>query len=67
MSDRIDIDRTHSCAISQEIGERLQALLSKQPAAAPSIGKQIEVLRRLEGQSPSTTITARHGVEGGSR
>lgn len=53
MRNRIEIDHTHSRAISQEIGERLRASLREEPELPPSIRNQIERLRELEGQSPS--------------
>jgi hypothetical protein len=53
MRDRTDIDRTHSLAISQEIGERLQAFLGGQPAPAPGLSKKIERICELEQQSPA--------------
>ena len=52
MRDRIDIDHTHSQAISQEIGERLQALLREPPEPAASFRKEIELLDKFEVQSP---------------
>jgi len=53
MRTRSDIDRRHSLAISQEIGERLKASLRVEPELPPSIRNRIERLRELEGQSPS--------------
>ena len=49
MRDRIDIDHTHSQAISQEIGERLQAFLGKSPEPEASFRKKIEFARRVRG------------------
>jgi hypothetical protein len=53
MRDRIDIDHTHSSAISQEIGERLQSFLGKQPGPVSSLRKNFERLGELDRQSPS--------------
>jgi len=52
MRDRIDIDHTHSSAIYQEIGERLQAILGDQPSPTPALNRKIEMLSRRDGQSP---------------
>jgi len=62
MRNRIDIDHTHSRAISREIGERLRASLRVEPELPPSIRNQIERLRELEGQSPSIVPTMEHGA-----
>jgi hypothetical protein len=50
---RIDIDHVHSSAISQEIGERLQAFLINQPGPAPGLGKKIEQLGEPKQHPPS--------------
>ena len=52
MRDRIDIDHTHSSAISQEIGERLQAILADQPSPTPALNRKIEMLGRRDRQWP---------------
>jgi hypothetical protein len=52
MRDRIDIDHTHSQAISQEVGERLQALLREPPEPAASFRKKVELLGKFKVQSP---------------
>jgi hypothetical protein len=52
MRDRIDIDRSHSQAISQEIGERLQAFLREPPEPAASLREKIELLGKFEVQPP---------------
>jgi hypothetical protein len=56
MGERIDIDHTHSSAISQEIGERLQLLLGDQPGPAPSLRRKLEMLRRRDVSSPSNAV-----------
>jgi hypothetical protein len=55
MRNRIDIDHAHSRAIAQEIGERLRAHLRDESEPSASLQKQIDRLRELDGQSPSTT------------
>jgi hypothetical protein len=45
---------THSRAIVREIGERLQASLKPEPELPASVRTQINRLRELEEQSPST-------------
>jgi hypothetical protein len=45
MKNRIDIDRSHSRAIVQEIGERLQQYLRAEPELPPSIRRQVDRLR----------------------
>ena len=60
MHNRIDIDHRHSLAISQEIGERLQASLRVESELPPSIRNRIERLHELEGQSPSIVPTMEH-------
>jgi len=60
MHNRIDIDHRHSLAISQEIGERLQASLRVESELPPSIRNRIERLHELEGQSPSIIPTMEH-------
>jgi hypothetical protein len=57
MRNLIDIDHTHSRAISEEIGERLQAYLSEEPELPASLRKQVERLRELEGPPPSIVPT----------
>jgi hypothetical protein len=54
MRNRIDIDHTHSRAIAQEIGERLRAHLRDESEPSASLQKQIDRLRELDGQLPST-------------
>lgn len=53
----IDIDHTHSRAISQEIGERLREYLKEEPELPASLRKQIDRLRELDGYSPSIVPT----------
>jgi hypothetical protein len=55
MRDRIDIDHTHGQAISQEIGERLQAFLGKPPEPKACFREKIELLGEFEVQSPPIT------------
>ncbi len=54
MRNHIDIDPTHGRAIAQEIGERLRTSLGVEPELPDSLRMQIDRLRRLEGDSPST-------------
>jgi hypothetical protein len=54
MRNRIDIDSKHSRAIVQEIGERLRAFLQEEPAPRESLTTQIDRLREVEEQSPSS-------------
>jgi hypothetical protein len=51
MRNRIEIDYSHSRAIVQEIGERLQASLKEDRELRASLRMQIDRLRRLEGPS----------------
>ena len=51
MRNRIDIEYSHSRAIVQEIGERLQASLKEDRELPASLRMQIDRLRRLEGPS----------------
>jgi hypothetical protein len=64
MRDRIDIDHTHSQAISQEIGERLQALLREPPEPAAGFRKKIELLGEFEVQSPPIAAGAQRIEKG---
>ena len=57
MRNRIDIDRKHSRAIVQEVGERLRAFLKEEPELPGSLRTQIDRLRDLEEQSPSIIPT----------
>jgi hypothetical protein len=63
MRNPISIDHKHSRAISQEIGERLQACLRVEPELPAIMRMQIDRLRELEGQSPSIVPGLEHGVE----
>jgi hypothetical protein len=54
MPNRVDVDHTHSRAIVQEIGERLRAFLKEEPELPRSLRTQIDPLRELEEQSPSS-------------
>jgi hypothetical protein len=54
MPNRVDVDHTHSRAIVQEIGERLRAFLKEEPELPRSLRTQIDRLRELEEQSPSS-------------
>jgi hypothetical protein len=74
MREPLDIDHTHSQAISQEIGERLEGLLGKQPATTVDLAKKIERLDESERQLPPPTAgmgrsNGRPGIpqQGGSR
>jgi hypothetical protein len=58
MRNRIDIDRKHSRAIVQEIGERLRASLKEESELPGSLRAQINRLHELEGQSPSIVPSA---------
>jgi hypothetical protein len=51
MRDRIELDPDHSLAISQEVGERLQALLNPRIETPPSLREQIERLGDQEAAS----------------
>ena len=57
-----DIDNKHSRAISQEIGERLQAYLRVEPELPANIRMQVDQLQQLEGQSPSIVPDEEHGL-----
>ena len=52
MRNRINIDRKHSFAILQEIGERLRGALREEPDFPANFGRQIDQLRELERGSP---------------
>jgi hypothetical protein len=54
MRNRIDIDSKHSRAIVQEIGEKLRTSLKEEPELPASLRAQINRLRELEEQSPSS-------------
>jgi hypothetical protein len=58
MLNRIDIDSKHSRAIVQEIGERLHVFLQEVPEPPERLRAQIDRLRELEEQSPSTIPAA---------
>jgi len=53
MQNRIDIDRTHTRAIANEIGERLRLHLGGERRMPANLKKQIARLRELDEQSPS--------------
>jgi hypothetical protein len=61
MRNPISIDYKHSRAISQEIGERLQACLRVEPELPAIMRMQIDRLRELEGESPSIVPGLEHG------
>ena len=63
MRNCIDIDRTHSRAISREIGERLGAYLREEPELPASFRKQVDRLRELEGQAPPIVPTVPNEFE----
>jgi hypothetical protein len=63
MRNCIDIDRTHSRAISQEIGDRLRAYLREEPQLPASLRKQVDRFRELEGQAPSIGPTVPQELE----
>jgi hypothetical protein len=48
------IDRTHSRAISQEIGDRLQTYLGEETEPSASLRRQIDRIQKLDGRSSST-------------
>jgi len=54
MRNRIDIDEMSSRAIIREIGERLQASLSDGAELPDSLRRQIDRLRELDEEAPST-------------
>ena len=62
MRNPIDIDHKHSRAISQEIGERLQAYLRVEPELPANNRMQVDQLQQLEGQSPSIVPDEEHGL-----
>ena len=62
MRNPIDIDHKHSRAISQEIGDRLQAYLRVEPELPANIRMQVDQLQQLEGQSPSIVPDEEHGL-----
>ena len=51
MRNPIKIDYSHSRAITQEIGERLQTSLKEDQELPASLRLQIDRLRQIEGQS----------------
>ena len=53
MRKQIDIDYTHSLAITREVGERLRASLRREPELPANLKMQIDRLCELEDQSPS--------------
>jgi hypothetical protein len=61
MRNRIDIDYVHSRAIVREIGERLRASLKPEPKLPAKLRMNVDRLRELEEQSPSSV---RAGAEG---
>jgi hypothetical protein len=58
MPNRVDIDHTNSRAIVREIGMRLRAFLKEEPELPGSLRRQIDRLRELEEQPPSTIPNA---------
>jgi len=54
MKDRVHIDRKHSRAITQKIGERLREYLKENPEPPASLRRQIDRLHNLDCQSSST-------------
>jgi len=62
MRNPIDIDHKHSRAISQEIGERLQAYLRVEPELPANIRMRVDQLQQLEGQTPSIVPDEEHGL-----
>jgi hypothetical protein len=58
MRNRVDIDHTHSRAIVKEIGARLRAFVKEEPEIPGSLRTQIDRLRELEEQPPSTIPNA---------
>jgi hypothetical protein len=63
MRNPIDIDRKDNQAIREEIGERLRAYLRVEPKLPANLGIQVNLLRGLEGQSPSIVPDVEHGWE----
>jgi hypothetical protein len=58
MRNRINIDYKHSRAIVQAIGRGLHVFLKEEPELPGSLKMQIDRLRELEEQSPSTSPAA---------
>jgi hypothetical protein len=50
---RVDLDRPHIRAISQDIGKRLRAYLGEEAELPASLRKQVDRLGELDGQSVS--------------
>ena len=67
MRNRIDIDHSHSRAIRQEIGERLQRYLRAEPELPASIGRQLDRLARVEVRPPSIVPEWNHGIRSGPK
>ena len=56
MRNRVDIDSSHSRAIVQEIGERLQSSLKEDRELPVTFRMQIERLRQLEGDAQANVL-----------
>jgi len=57
MRNRTDINHTHARAICLEIGGRLRGYLGEEPELPPNLKKRVDLLRQLEGPSPSIVPT----------
>jgi len=60
MRNRVDIDSSHSRAIVQEIGERLQSSLKEDRELPMTFRMQIERLRQLEGDAQANILAPSH-------
>jgi hypothetical protein len=49
MDNSVDIDRVHSLAIVQEVGERLRRILIVDQEMSPRLRDQMERLRAMDG------------------
>jgi hypothetical protein len=56
MRSRVDIDEKTSRAIIREIGEQLQTIVREDPKVPASLGKQLDRLRELEGESAPRAV-----------
>jgi hypothetical protein len=64
MNNPINIDKKHSQAIRQEIGERLRDLMRTEAEFPAGLRKQVDQIRMLEGQLPSIMPTAAERWDG---
>ena len=63
MRSRVDIDEKTSRAIIREIGERLQTIVGVDSKVPARLGKQLNRLRELDGESASIVPAVEHGFE----